>query len=298
MKTFTYIPTTMNEVSDPATLQPVPKTSTFVEMAEIVNLLIDNDGKGRLRDGFTKVYTGAVTSMFTDGATIFFKEGSTLKKLLPDFTAALVRGGLTPGSHLESVPVNDVIVFTDGGTISLIQSGVDVPLDPPTDFAKLPTPPGQLTELVGRSLLVARGTGVYITDPDSLEQCDGRLVKDFPEYVTMLKAVRDGVFVSTTKEVGFIQGLDPFEMEYSPLADASPAIIGTAISTDADRFGLQGLAGPVVVWTSPRGVFLGGAGGFTKPLTEENLKRVHAVRGTAVMREQDKVFHYLTVLQG
>ena len=94
-------------------------------LVDSTNLDITDSFKLVMRDGFAEVYASTnVHSLWSDGKTCLFREGSTLRKLNPDFTSTILRTGLSgkavPMAYLSLV---DKIYYSDGIATGIIENG-------------------------------------------------------------------------------------------------------------------------------------------------------------------------------
>jgi hypothetical protein len=104
------------------------------------NIDIDNSGVVRRRAGSNIAYHSATASgAMTDGRDLLFREGTSLKRLEPDGTAAALRSDLTDTDRpLKSLLINELgsIFYSDGVTTGVYQNrasrswGLSVPPAP------------------------------------------------------------------------------------------------------------------------------------------------------------------------
>jgi hypothetical protein len=96
--------------------------------------------------------------------------------------------------------------------------------------------PGHLIEWFNGRLHVARGSEIWHSDAVYPGSTDER--KNFKQlggYISMMRAVKDGVYVSNSKETYFMAGLDPSEASLVKVADY-PAILGSDVKIDGDHW--------------------------------------------------------------
>lgn len=82
------------------------------ELTVAINADIDNTGKLSRRDGANRIYTGDCHSLFADGDICLFRSGSGLYRLFPDYSAKLLKTGLTGRTVYHAMPGR--IYFSDG----------------------------------------------------------------------------------------------------------------------------------------------------------------------------------------
>ncbi len=128
-------------------------------------------------------------------------------------------------------------------------------------------------------------------------QVDSRKAfKQLPGFLTLMRSVRDGMFVSDGYKTYFMSGLDPEEFSLVKVADF-PAIAGTDLKVDGSLVGAEGIAGDVILWLSPQGVCVGGNGGLFKNLTGGYYVPAGTEQGTAHLREASGSYQFI-VSQG
>lgn len=104
----------------PKGINNIEKETTIPEgfIRNSVNLDIDNQGKKKLRSGFTKIYSGSnihsISSEDVNGK--YFIENGTLKKLNKDNTASIIKSGLSsdPRRRMYYVQMGDRIYLSNG----------------------------------------------------------------------------------------------------------------------------------------------------------------------------------------
>jgi hypothetical protein len=77
--------------------------------------------------------------------------------------------------------------------------------------------------------------------------------------------------------------------------ESEPAIPFTDLRTSADSMG-YGVSGDVAVWTSETGIVVGDSGGTVKNLTMDRYKMNKHGRGSAFVRNENNVEHYINTL--
>ena len=106
---------------------------------ELLNVDLSNSGKPSRRRGFTSVYSGAaIHSLYSTKYHTFFCEGSELKQLNRDFTAAYVTTGLDPSVALSYTEVDGRVYYANGSQKGVITGeavhaewGVEAPVGQP-----------------------------------------------------------------------------------------------------------------------------------------------------------------------
>ena len=150
-----------------------------------------------------------------------------------------------------------------------------------------PPPPGQLLEYLNGVLYVASGSAIYHTDPLRYVLCAPEGFFMEPKRVTLLKAVDDGVYVSSDQTY-FLAAPGTKDVVRKPVLPYR-AVEGAAVSMTDDGN---------VMWLSERGFVLGGNGGEVKNLTEGQLAMPSYERGCLGIVERDGHTAAVAVMQG
>lgn len=255
----------INNVDDAINLEPE-------ELVEASNIDIDNKGRAKRRNGLTKKYTpsGRLHSLWSNDRICLFVDGSTLKRLLADYTATTIRSNVT-SLPMDYVDVNEEVYYSSASVNGYVKNGADVQFsDPGINYKKKP-PPGQHIENYNGRNYIAQNHTIWITDAYAYGRVDMR--KGFismKDEVTMIKAVDDGIYVSIgdiddRSSVIFLSGQGPEDFTYKVVAEYG-AIEGTAVKLKSAFVG-DGIAGTTVMWASRKGICLGSNGGNFKNLT-------------------------------
>jgi hypothetical protein len=264
-----------------------------------VNIDIDNQGMPHRRKGYLPAsYSGSrIHSLFGNKVDTLFVEGPDLKRLDTDtFTASTVRAGVGE-ARMVYVDAAGRIFYTNNQVIGYVQAGAGYTFSTPTATYKIPMPPGHLIDWFNGRLYVARKGEIWFSDAMYPGQTDSRRgFKQIGGYLTLMRAVRDGMYVSDGKAVYFMGGLSPKEFILVKV-DEHPAIPGTDYVTDGENIGDGSLTGKVVVWLSPMGICAGGSGGTVRNLTSEHYHPRLSGQGHALVRINPRGYHeYLVAL--
>lgn len=307
MSVVTYKHYGRNSVEDVLNVgAPVPKIRQliFTEAADLVNADPDNDGGCSRRSGYVQRYVGDVRTMFANDDIFLFQEGATLRRFdVATYGATFLNLSLNPAVDANFCDVNGLIVYSDGTLIRKVYQGVDHGLTATTEDFKEATPAGQVMAEFYRKILVGVGEVLCVTDPDTVDYMDSRLCR-FPlgGTITMIGPVDDGVYVSMVgRGTYFLVGGN--QMEWSQprnvrkVADY-PAIPGTLVRMKAEKTGLEKVDGNLIMFATPRGYCYGLNGGVLLNATMDKVcPGDEFVSGTAILREQGRLRHYLTVLR-
>ncbi|MGB9592347.1 MAG: hypothetical protein ACPL1K_07505, partial [Candidatus Kryptoniota bacterium] len=178
-----------------------------------INCDIDDSGFLRRRRGFRKALAGDARSLWSNGTCCFYASGTMLRRLYGDFSSELVLNGLDPNLEVEFVDINGVIYFTNNEVIGFIENGKAYPfpeVDKEEEPFKRRMVGGHLIEYYNGRLYVAQESSIFYSDAMRFTVMDVR--KNFilmSGYITMLKAVSNGIYVGAGEKTYFLSGLDP-----------------------------------------------------------------------------------------
>jgi len=97
----------------------------------------------------------------------------------------------------------------------------------------------------------------------------------------MVRAVKDGLYVSTEYNTYYLNGYHPKEFFQTKVADY-PAILGTDVLIDGRKIRSGEIKDKVVMWASTEGICIGGPEGLFENLTERKLVYPSANIGAGV----------------
>lgn len=284
----------INNIADPVR---IPPANGIAFLSRGANLEIDNEFMIHTREGHgSTVFSGTdIHSLYSYRGTFLFVHGSDLKTLLPGYSSSTLREvGTAPMSY---VGVQDRIYFTNSSVLAYVKGGAVHDFPVPDQTFKSPMKAGHLIEWYNGRLYVARGGVLWFSDPAAPGQTDER--KNFNNlggHLTLLRAVRDGIFVSNGQATYFLAGLDPNEFA-SVKVDSEGAIPGTAVLVDGESVGPGEIPGQVLLWLSPGGICLGGPGGIFKKITKDFYRPPETGPGSAIFRKTAKGFYQYMVSQ-
>jgi hypothetical protein len=141
-------------------------------------------------------------------------------------------------------------------------------------------PTGHLLELYNGYMFIAQDNVLWNSMPFNYHSYDlnkGNLL--YPGRITMVKAVKDGLYLSDENNTYYLNGMSPREFIQTKVADY-PAIEGTATLIDGSKLWNGDIRGRIVIWTSPEGICIGGPEGMFVNLTERKLTYPNANYGT------------------
>ena len=289
----------LNTVDDPTRIGTTAvKTSegwkTAYPLTQASNVEIDNSFALKSRVGYTSKLTGTdIHSLWSDGSTCLFVDGTILYQMHNDYSITSIRTGLMSGARMSYVAVNDRVYYTNGFQIGYVKQIADNALMDPLLAFKLTLPAGKLIEYYKGSLYLACQNILYIADP----LCDFFDVrygyKQFSENISMIKAVDSGIYVSDDR-IWFVKGDGPEEFERREVYDFK-AIPFTDVRMNGQEIG-DGVNGNVAIWTGENGICLGDNSGNVVNLTEETYLFTPHGSGSAMVREASQILHYINTL--
>jgi len=207
----------------------------------------------------------------------------------PDPTVEYVEVYISNPSGEGVYPHGKVI---NGGTsyaITYNQNTAGLPLA--TLNLTQPTAGDMLEYYNGRVYIVA-GNIIYYSEPYAYELFHPQNYITMAAEVTLLAAVRDGLWVGTSKEANAFTGNEsPFKVAIS--LDCG-AIKFSQIKVPGNLI-LPDLTDQLVMWASPKGIFVGGNNGFNLHRTP-HFKLPGTPRGRAIYRSDRGMNQYLLSL--
>lgn len=243
------------------------------ELVEAPNVDIDNEGRAKRRDGYTRKFvpTDKTHSMWSNDRVCFVIDGTTLKRIHEDYSATVIRNNVS-NLPMEFVDVNEKVYYSNASVNGWVDTlGVDNRYDTPTVNYKAKPQPAQHIEYYNGRIYHAKDHTIWFTDPYNFGAIDMRTnAIKMKDEVTMMQAVDNGIFVSIgdindRSSIIFLSGDAPENFTSIEVASYG-AIEGTAVKPRPAFVG-DGANGKTVLWTSRKGVCLGGNGGSFKNLT-------------------------------
>lgn len=178
----------------------------------------------------------------------------------------------------------------NGTTSITINSNITKP-GLPLRVIKFSKPPaGNLLEYYNGRIYIVRGNIIYYTEPFAYELINPQFNHImFEKDITMIGAVKDGLWIATDKTY-FARGNNP-PFEFDEKTNYG-AIVGTKQVISGDYVG-EGTGNEVVLWTSPNGICAGMDGGNFKNLTENNYSFPVSKMGMSLFIQRRGINQYL-----
>ncbi len=252
----------------------------------------------------------------------YFVNGTILNHLDQLGNITPVKYNLIPNLPVNFCQVNDVTVYSNGIQFGVIENLQDTPPFYPPQM--IPNQLGSVipsykTRMVAGNFMEFYNGRLYallnnyqgkpcalvcsdtLDTPGWIESMDIRqnIVAEFDGQAAMLCRVDNGLFVGTNIETFFIDLADAvFEGGMKQQRTIAPygVVPGTSQPIPAESTGLKA-SGNMQIWTSVRGVCLGGAGGSFINLTENTFSFPPGQLGTGIVREQNGLTHYVCSMQ-
>lgn len=252
------------------------------DVAEAVNITIDQYNRPSRRKGFYLLQSGDFHSLYCDGGDCFVASGDAIFRvsMLTSTTIALqgIRSGMTRGSRVAWTQVGDETYYSNGFERGIIKDGVSRVWSvgdyhgPDTNMSF--TVPDNITHLETNSgiMFASSGPVLWWSEPfryDLFNMTEGFVV--FNTAVRMIKAVAGGLFIGTGKNTYFLSGLLPSEFQLVKIANFPPVEWSDAIDyVEGLEVGMQ-IQGLCALWASPEGAILGTPSGQIINLDKDKI---------------------------
>jgi len=264
----------LNTVDDPARL---PKG----DVAEMVNMRVDQSGRPSKRTGLTLVESGAFHSLYSDGGDCFVAKDRTtdtaIYQVAADGTITGIRSDLTLGARISFKQAGVKTYYTngvqtgiiDGGNSGIWEVGTYHGVTTDRDFT-IPVNMIHLETHAGR-MYASSGPTLWWSELFRFDLFDqARSLVQFNSDIRMIKAVAGGLYVSTEKNTYFLSGSKPAEFGMIKVASFPAAEWSGSIEyVDGGDLGFD--PGLCALWASTEGAILGTPGGQIINLTKPKI---------------------------
>jgi hypothetical protein len=298
MATINLVPGGINNKQDAIRLGRIAdfRDPTIRKLTSAVNLDIDDNNIATRRTGRTLRLASANAHSFwatPDGRFAYFVQGGVLRRFNSDYTATSL-AILSVGNPVHFEPVNDVVVYSNGIDIGILDGGAHYSFESPESLEfKTAMSPGQYLAFYNGTLYAALGSIIYIADPYKMHQRDTRTsMIPLPGYIRMLAAVADGVYVATDKRVYFLQGGSSEDFRLQEISDSPPADGAFGYRWDED----QDKSVRIVYWVSPDGFCAGTAGGRYANLSYNEVALPSGAGGHCFHKKENGISQYIGVI--
>jgi len=274
---------------DPVRLEYDPERGVK-ELAAGVNVDVDRTGRISRRKGYTLKLEKDCHSLFPCIGYALFVSGDALCVLEPSYAWSAIRN-VTVGARMRYVRAGRDTYYLNEHERGIVRDRVSYAwnagdyVGPDTTKAFSDPPIGHLIELYNGRMLIGKDDVLWYSEPFAWAWFDfARNFVSFHERLTMVKAVKGGVFVSTESEIYFLGGENIREASLTKMADY-PAIEGTEVTVDASKLGDGSIKGLSAMWTTPKGICFGGPNGAFENLTARRLVYPTARYGAGLYRD-------------
>jgi hypothetical protein len=280
----------LNNAEDPVRLVYDPEKGV-VELAAAVNVNIDSTGRFSRRRGYEQLLSlPGVHSLWAHGDQCFFVCGTAMYQLHPDWSHTGIRSGLTAFAYMSYAHLDGKTYYANGFENGVNHDGVSWAwvgedyVGPETiHHIELRPPTGHLLEVMSGRMLIAQGDVMWFSMPFAPSHFrPSRDYVPFERRITMMRALPDGLWVSDETGIYWFSGHDPEQWVRARKANY-PAIIGTSVLVDGAKLGDGSIIEMCVLFTTVRGICVGGPQGFFRNLTEKRLLYPTSPHGAAAL---------------
>lgn len=303
--------TGLNTILDPQRLsQGTKQAPGIIELAQGVNVSIDDRGLATLREGYGNCLSGTFHSLFCDGGDCFAVQERTSDAAIVRITSlsplivSLVRTGLAKNLRMRFCQVNTDTFYGNGAQIGYIRDGISYIWQvgtyqgPTADLAFVDAIPlaSHIAFRPGGQMVVAEGAALWINHSafqfGLFSKRKGYI--GFQSDVQMLVMVRDGFFASDAGKTWFFRKTPGEWYGYKQeFADDSPVIQGT-LAHDTVKLSDAGIDLPWHgrVWCNSKGVCIGSDDGHVFELTRDRVAYPEGVvRGASCIIDSKKIIN-------
>lgn len=235
-----------------------PDEMAFGKMVKGRNVYVNDQGKLVNRPGKTLRLSGNIHSLFPYGNNMFAVKSDNLVSIDRDYNVSILRA-VGPGRMSYTV-IGDRVAFSNEVQIGYIKDLVAYDFPDVTNETKVKVFPAKILRTYKGRMYLARGNVLWFTDAAKYGVVDMRKgFYLFPEEITMVEPVNDGIFVSSDKTY-FLDGDSPEKFKQGTV-DEDKAVYGTSCVFEGIRIGTE-ISGKIAMWLSTSGICIGMPGGF------------------------------------
>ena len=281
----------LNTVDDPVRIGYSSKTG-ISDLAVGVNVTISPSNRIGRRKGKTLKVPLASHSLFCDGGECVFVHESNFYLLETNFSYRLLRS-LSSNAHMAYTQVGDRIYFTNNQDLGYVKNGIACTWAKTTDYVG-PVTQKTFTGPFAGNHLAYHGGRIHISTDNILWYSEyaahdwydmSRNFIPFDSYIRMIRPVANGLFVSTSKAIYFLEGLVPGDFVQRKLT-TYPALEWSDAIDYIDGTDIPGfeISGPCALWTTPKGAMLGTPTGGVINLNKKKVIYPHGTKGSSLLR--------------
>lgn len=276
----------LNNKADPSDLIADPE-SGLCELAKAVDVDIARSGKRiSRRKGYTRIFTGKWHSLFPFGNNCLGVADGNLVALHRDKSYTIIQD-IDASAKVSYVAVGDRVYFSNGIDKGYVIGTESFPWEvaeyvgPPTDKLLVGPLAGHLLENYNGFMFIAVENFVFISMPFNHHSYCMQDYLAFPSRVRMLRAVKDGLYISDDTKTYYLNGADPREFFQTIVSDY-PAIPGTDVIVQGAKIGKGDILERVAMWTSQEGICIGGPEGLFLNFTEGRIVLPDSAQGAGI----------------
>jgi hypothetical protein len=295
-KTFTVIkptapgregPLGLNTRTDPVRLQPG-------ELAIATNVVINEQGRIDRRTGYSSLLRTGTHSLFSAGNYLLGAVDGNLCVIEANGATTTLRSGIQ--GTVRYCRLGDTVYYVTptqtGKVTARVHSAwtAGTYVGPETDRQFYNPPAGQAIEIHSSRIYIAAGSVVWYSEPFAYDWFELRVgFMMFPERVTGLVSVVDGLWVLTLRDAYFVAGMNPGQDSALRRMPGAGAAEGTMIKVPGDRM-LSGENSLESAMWCGKAIFAGGPEGQLLNISGSKLVLPAAQTGAAYYHNDRAVF--------
>jgi len=274
---------------------------------EALNIDLTRAGKPRRRLGQTQVSSSNYVSVWSNGEDCLALDSTGNVHQLDDSFASvatytqLVNYG--PHLKLRATRILDNLVFSNGSAIGLVNASAQEESafdtsdygDRTFDYS-IPPAFNDIELFAGRCYYAIRD---YLYYSVTFGYFKIRLGKDyfrFPDTITMVAKVEDGLFVGTLGKTYFLSNRDPGKAALIKVADVG-VIEGTKTYVEGSIIGEGESTELLPVWATTTGFCVGLPNGQVNRVTQKYVTLPQGSLGSAMFRNENGQNHIVSIIQ-
>lgn len=279
----------------------------FGSLKEAINVDLTRAGKPRRRSGQTQVTSDSYVAIGAEGKVVLALDSSGDVHQLDDAFAPIATytqlNGLGPHNKLRINCILDNAIFSNGIAVGICNTTTaqQVVFDT-SDFGdrtfdySIPLPFNDVETFAGRNYY-ACNERVYYTPVFGYYKL--RLGKDyfrFPDTVTMIAKVEDGLFIGTLDETFYLSDREPRKASLLKVANVG-VIEGTKTYVEGSIVGDGSSTELLPIWATSTGFCVGLPNGQISRVTQKSVSLPKGSLGSAMYRSENGQNHIVSIIQ-
>lgn len=274
----------LNTRVDPVRVRYDPEAG-ISDLAESINITIDNTGRPGRRPGFDPLDLESYHSLFCDEGDCFVLMKQTtdarLMRVGTDLSLSSVRNGMVKDARTAFSQVFENTFYANGSQNGVIVGGISYTwptyqyTGPPTTRQFFPAPIGNHLAFSYKCsrIFIAVGNTVYWCEPYKYGLFElKQAFWNFPSRVLMIVAVDTGMFISDEEVTWFYRfDNDPAKASIPTIAADYPALEWSLAIEKMEGMDIIGQPGLCAMWSSPEGSCLGTAAGLVENRNDDKV---------------------------